>query len=245
MVGSGHPSRQLRHEALQNRDAKHSKEFETIPIEQVAGYIGARSKAGTMSDENEGESPIQVSSRPDGAGPENSGPEDAGTDSPEQLRSGSALPGSTVPGSVGPGMDLSQLNPKELILAITKMNVGQKQQLALKGNGAARKILLRDPNIDVQLAIVKSPKTSEGEIEQMAGMAASAEAVLKAVFADARWSKSYRIKLALAKNPKTPTSIANRCLIGLTTHDLKRLSVDPNTKKIVAQAAIRMLSSHK
>ena len=141
--------------------------------------------------------------------------------------------------------DFSGLSARELMLAVAKMNVGQKQLLALKGSSAVRRILLRDPNIEVQLAVVNSPKTSEGEIELLAGLPASAEILLKTIFSDARWSKSYRIKLALAKNPKTPASIATRCLRGLTDHDLRKISVDPYARKTIAQAAQRLLSSHK
>ena len=141
--------------------------------------------------------------------------------------------------------DFSQLSTKELLLAIAKMNVGQKQRLALKGNASARRILLRDPNMDVQLAIVNSPKTSESEIEQIAGMPATAEIVLKTVFSDVRWSKSYRIKHALAKNPKTPVSVANRCMMTLAPHDLRKLSVDPSTRKAIAQSAQRLLNHRK
>lgn len=141
--------------------------------------------------------------------------------------------------------DISGMNTREMLLALRKLNVGQKQILALKGNAAVRKALLRDPSIEVQLAIVNSPKTSEGEIEQLAALPASAEIILKTIFSDSRWSKSYRIKHALARNPKTPPSIATRCLMSLTPHDLRKLSQDPSTRKVIAQAAQRMLSSHK
>ncbi len=141
--------------------------------------------------------------------------------------------------------DLSELSGKDLILAVAKMNVGQKIVLALKGNAAVRRILMRDPNVEVQLAIVNSPKTLEGDIEFLAGLPVSAEVVLTTIFSDSRWSKSYRIKHALAKNPKTPASIATKCMRSLTAHDLRKLSVDPNARKSVSQAAQRMLSSHK
>lgn len=144
-----------------------------------------------------------------------------------------------------PTSDLSRLSYKDLLLAVGKMNVGQKQLLALKGGATIRRILLRDPNVEVQLAIVNSPKTSESEIEQIAGLPASTEVVLQAVFSDGRWAKSYRIKLALAKNPKTPLSIANRCLKSLTPHDLRKLSIDPYMRKPIAQTALRMLNSYR
>lgn len=141
--------------------------------------------------------------------------------------------------------ELSKLSYKDLLLAIAKMNAGQKQILALKGSPSVRKVLLRDPNLEVQLAIVNSPKASEAEIEQVAGHASTAEVVLKAIASDGRWTKSYRVRLALAKNPKTPAGMATKCLMGLTAHDLKKLAIDPGVKKVIAQAAQRMVKTQK
>ena len=140
---------------------------------------------------------------------------------------------------------LTRMNSRELSMAIKKMNPGQKKLLAFKGNAAIRKILSRDPNPDIQLAVVNSPKTIEGEIERLASFSSTTEIVLKAISANSRWMKSYRIKHCLAKNPKTSTGVANRCLKSLTTHDLKKISQDPNIKKPTAQAAQRMLKSRR
>ena len=141
--------------------------------------------------------------------------------------------------------ELSSLNSKELVLALKKMNIGQKKVLALKGNVAMRKMLLRDPSVEVQLAVINSPKTTESEIERHAGLASTAEIVLKTISNNSRWMKSYRIKHALAKNPKTPIGIASRCLRSLTKHDVKKISTDPNVRKPLAQTAQRMLRSRR
>lgn len=137
------------------------------------------------------------------------------------------------------------LNPREIRLAIAKMNAGQKKLLAVKGNAAIRKILLRDPNTDVQLAVVNSPKTNESEIEGLAGLPSTSEIVLKTIFSNPRWMKSYRIKLSLAKNPKSPMNVVQRCLRSLTQHDLKKISQDSNLRQPVTQAAQRMLKTRR
>ena len=64
-----------------------------------------------------------------------------------------------------PTTELEGLNSRELGLALRKMNMGQKKLMAVKGNAAIRKILLRDPNSDIQLAVLNSPKATESEIE--------------------------------------------------------------------------------
>lgn len=143
------------------------------------------------------------------------------------------------------GNDLSGLNGRELILAINKMNPGQKRVLAAKGNAAVRKILLRDPNFEIQLAVVSSAKTTESEVEQLAGLASTAEIVLKTIATDGRWMKSYRIKHRLATHPKTPMALATRCLRALTAHDLKKIAADPNVRKSVVQAAQQMVQTRR
>jgi len=141
--------------------------------------------------------------------------------------------------------ELDGLNSRELALAIKKMNMGQKKQLAMKGSPAIRRILLRDPNSEVQLAVVASPKTNESEIESIAKMPATSEIVLKTIFSNSRWFKSYRIKLALTMNPKSPMSVVNRCIRTLTSHDLKKISQNSALRKVVSQAATRLLKTRR
>lgn len=144
-----------------------------------------------------------------------------------------------------PLAEFENLNSRELKLALQKMNMGQKKLMAMKGNAAIRRVLLRDPNFEVQMAVINSPKTGEGEIETIAGLPSTAEVVLKAIFSNGRWMKSYRIKHKLATNPKTPIGIVQRCLRILTTHDLKKLCHDPYIRKPVQQSAQRLLKTRR
>jgi hypothetical protein len=141
--------------------------------------------------------------------------------------------------------ELEGLNNREQMLAIKKMNAGQKKLLAMKGSASIRKMLLRDPNFEIQLAVLNSPKTIESEVESVARLPSSAEIVLKTIFSNPRWMKSYRIKLGLASNPKTPMNIVRRCLRSLTAHDLKKISQNPHLKKQVTLAAKQLLHNKK
>lgn len=141
--------------------------------------------------------------------------------------------------------ELNKLNSREQMLAIGKMNSGQKKQLALRGSPTIRKFLLRDPNVDVQLACINSPKVLESEVENIARLPSTAEVVLQSIFSNPRWMKSYRIKLSLSANPKTPMNIVRRCLRSLTPHDLKKLAKDPHLRKQVAQAAQQLISKKR
>ncbi len=154
-------------------------------------------------------------------------------------------PQQSTPAYRSPMAELEGLNSRELILTIKKMNIGQKKLLAIKGSAAIRKILLRDPNFEIQLAIVNGPKTNESEVEQLAKLPSTSEIVLKTISSSTRWMKSYRIKKSLVTNPKTPIGIANRRLRDLTTHDIKKISQDPHLRKPLTRAAQQMLRTRK
>ena len=126
---------------------------------------------------------------------------------------------------------------KELQLKILKMNPGQKRILALKGNISERKILIRDSNLDVQIAVLTSPKCTEGEVEKIAALASTHDRVLKHIYSTGRWAKSQRIKLACLKNPKLPMQICRKFLSSLHKHHVTKILKDPTMPKKTKELA--------
>ena len=120
---------------------------------------------------------------------------------------------------------------KDILNKIQKMNPGQKQQLAHKGNITERKILIRDSNHAVQIAVLSSPKCTEAEVERVAALASTAERILKHIYSSPRWEKSTRIKMACLKNPKLPLQICRKFLNNLSSHQMKKISKDPTMPK--------------
>src|SRR5215470_12682533 len=102
---------------------------------------------------------------------------------------------------------------KRLTLAqrIMKMSIAEKIKLATKGNKEARSYLLRDSNKLVAVAVIRSPKLTDGEV------------------------------LALANNPKVPLPVSMKFLSQLRESEVKDLARNKNVPSGVQMLARKML----
>ena len=122
-----------------------------------------------------------------------------------------------------------------------KMNIAEKIRLATRGNKEARGLLLRDSNKLVAVAVIRSPRITDGEVMMCASNRAVNDDVLRVIYNNRDWTKDYRIKLALVKNPKTPMALAFRFLSTLRDSDVKDLGRDRNVPSGVAMQARKMI----
>lgn len=122
---------------------------------------------------------------------------------------------------------------------IRSMNIGEKIRLALLGNGAARSILVRDPNRVVSMAAVASPAMGESEAKNAAQSREVSEDVLRYIGNKREWLRSYEIKRHLCNNPKTPIAISMTFLNHLRRNDLRALSRSRGIPGPLKQAAKR------
>jgi len=128
---------------------------------------------------------------------------------------------------------------------IQMMTVSQKIKLALLGNKEARSVLIRDSNRVVVESVIKSPRITDGEIISITNSRNTSEDILRMIAANREWQKNYRIRQALASNPKTPVPIALKLLETLSKQDLKNLSKSKNISTVVATTAKRLLGDTK
>lgn len=124
---------------------------------------------------------------------------------------------------------------------IARLNPRQKIQLALMGTREARALLIRDPNRQISLSVLESPKLSDGEVEGYASMRNVSDEVLRQIGNCKEWTRSYGVVHALVKNPKTPPMIAQRMLLRLTARDLSFLVRDRGIPEIVRRGAEQMI----
>ena len=87
----------------------------------------------------------------------------------------------------------------------------------MKGDREARGILIRDSNKVVCSAVVKNPRITEREIENIAAMRTVAGEVLRIISMNRAWVRSYIIIHNLAKNPRTPIPTAINILPRIRT----------------------------
>ena len=120
---------------------------------------------------------------------------------------------------------------------ILKMSVSEKIKLATLGNKEARTILLRDANKLVSMAAATSPRITEGEIATLATSRTTNADVLRYIYTNRDFLRSYGLRLALVKNPKVPLPTALRFLQGLQERDVKELARDRNVPQTVSAQA--------
>jgi hypothetical protein len=133
--------------------------------------------------------------------------------------------------------DMTEAARESLTQRIASMSVPHRVALALKGSREERAILIRDQNKLVALSVLSSPRITESEIENIARMANVSDEILRIIGNTRAWVKSYRVALALAKNPKTPVAMSMNLLARLNEKDLKMLSIDRNVPEVLRLTA--------
>ena len=125
---------------------------------------------------------------------------------------------------------------------IMRMGVAKKIEWAnKKGNKEVRTLLLRDPNKLVQLAVIQSPRITEGEIAKVAQSRTSPNEVLQYVYNNRQLMKNYSIKMNIISNPKVPVGVSMRFLSGLRMAEVKALAKNKNVPQGLASAAKKLL----
>ena len=122
-----------------------------------------------------------------------------------------------------------------------KMSIAQKIKLATLGNKEARSFLIRDTNKLVCTAVIRSPRITDGEVLNCATNKAVNEEVLRIIYNSREFTKNYKIKMALLKNPKLPLAVGMKFLGTLRENDLKELSRDKNVPSALQGMAKKMM----
>lgn len=134
----------------------------------------------------------------------------------------------------------TEMTGASIALEIRRLNVSQKMRLASKAGRLERQILLRDNSPQVLMGLLTNPRIDEQEVRNLVRSPHAASGVLQHVAKDRRWSTNYEIRLALVRNPKTPTPLAQRLLTTLRKPDLQTLAKSPNVREAVKGAALRL-----
>jgi hypothetical protein len=123
---------------------------------------------------------------------------------------------------------------------IAKLDIKGRISLAMRGSKEERSILIRDGTKLVALAVLESPKVSDGEVESFALQKNVLEAVLRAIPLKRRFAKNYSIMRNLVYNPRTPIDLSLGLMKNLMIHDLKNLSANKEISETIRKLALRM-----
>ena len=124
---------------------------------------------------------------------------------------------------------------------IREMNITEKIRLAPKASRTERQILLRDNSPQVLMSLLANPRIEDKEVLAVAKSSSPSSGVLQRIAKDRRWSTNYEIRLALVKNPHTPTPLAVRMLDTLREKDLRVMAKGSNVREVVRAAALRKI----
>jgi hypothetical protein len=123
---------------------------------------------------------------------------------------------------------------------IAKLDIRGRITLAMRGTKEDRSILIRDSTKLVAIAVLDSPKVSDGEVEKFALQKNVLEAVLRAIPMRRRFAKNYNITRNLVQNPRTPLDLSLGLVKNLLVHDLKNLSGNKEVSDTIRKVALRM-----
>ena len=123
---------------------------------------------------------------------------------------------------------------------IAKLDIRGRITLAMRGSKEDRSILIRDSTKLVAIAVLESPKVSDGEVEKFALQKNVLEAVLRAIPLKRRFAKNYNIMRNLVQNPRTPLDLSLGLMKTLLIHDLKNLSGNKEVSDTIRKLALRM-----
>lgn len=154
-----------------------------------------------------------------------------------------AAPARTAPTVKMPPKKLT--NPEDeqrgsVLQKIAKLDVKGRIQLAMKGTKEERSILVRDGTKVVALAVLDSPKITDGEVEKFANQKNVLEALLRAIPMKRRFAKNYIVVRNLVANPRTPLDVGLGLMKNLLVQDLKNLSANKEVSDTVRKLALRM-----
>ncbi len=150
------------------------------------------------------------------------------------------LPPETAAKKQGNKPETSVLERGSALQKIAKLDITGRIQLAMKGTKEDRSLLIRDGTKIVALAVLESPKISDGEVEKFASQKNVLEAVLRQITIKRRFMKNYAVVRNLVFNPRTPLDVALGLMKNLLVNDLKNLSGNKEVPETVRKLALRM-----
>jgi uncharacterized protein (TIGR02266 family) len=126
-------------------------------------------------------------------------------------------------------------------IQIKNMSVKEKMMLAPKADRIERAALLRDLNPSVARLIIRNPRITESDIARIAKDVSAPADVLKAIVKNRKWISNADIKIAIVRNPRTPTQLALRQMNFLSTNELSSLAKSQHVRDTIKREALKLL----
>jgi hypothetical protein len=128
---------------------------------------------------------------------------------------------------------------------LQEMAVADKIKMALTGDKEWRTLLIRESNKQVNTAVLKNPRISEGEVLTVAKNRSSSDELIRIILLNRDWVKLYEMKKALVVHPRTPLQTAMRYMTFLSEKDIRELAKSREVGQAIVNNARRMLMTKK
>ena len=126
------------------------------------------------------------------------------------------------------------------IFRLKTMNPQQKARLAMSGSRSERQILMRDHNAEVLNALLNHPRIEEAEVLEVVKSPHNNAAIMKRVADNKKWMANQDIRIAVVRNPKTPTPLAIKQLATLPITELQTLAKMGNAREVLRKEALKV-----
>ena len=113
-----------------------------------------------------------------------------------------------------------------LIERLPGLALGEKMAIARAASLAVLATLRLDPSPRVIGSLLENPRLTEGALLPLASSEQARSQVLAVLAASPRWGVRYPLRVALARNPQTPPSVALGILPMLKKSDLAAVAAD-------------------
>jgi len=123
---------------------------------------------------------------------------------------------------------------------IALMSIKERVMLAIRGTREARMILVRDANRIIAGAVLRNPRLTDNEIENISSIKTVPEDVLRQIGQSRAWTRSYVVIHNLVRNPRTPIGTSLGFINRIQTRDLRLLSQNKNIPDVIRQTANRL-----
>ena len=152
----------------------------------------------------------------------------------------------------GDELDVDALDDEELeeevrskYQELQEMSVADKIKMALTGDKEWRTLLIRESNKQVNTAVLKNPRISEGEAIGVAKNRSSTDELIRIILLNRDWVKLYEMKKALVVHPRTPLQTAMRYMTFLSEKDIRELAKSREVGQAIVNNAKRMIMTKK
>ncbi len=129
--------------------------------------------------------------------------------------------------------------------SLSGTSLGMRKYMARKPNPGMLEKLLLDPDPTVIRNLLRNPRMTEREVLKICSRRPNHPEVLEEVANSSKWSTRYQVKLALAQNPYTPSTVSLPLLPQLNTPHLERIAGMDNLPPQVLYMAEEVLKNRK